>query len=851
MSVSNEKQTEGKTDTRGQRKTLPGFSSEFLLQQAIAGLLMRMPKVTGVQVLHGPQEYGKDLIFNYVGALGERMPCACIVKNTKISGKVGDSQRARAVLEQVEQALGIAFLDASGEETLIHRAYVFSPYEITQSAINSIRGKLRERSGQVMFVGGSSLFQLFRQYWPDFFADEHVAIEAYLERLLNQSRTTPLMGVASLYGLGEVDKSEMSIYVERSLYRELPRYKLRSMRETTLIPTDGALLRAWNKQQLQDALERLCLLQILLNFLRKWEYKGLQACDHCKRGNHGSSADVELLSSIGNSLEAISKLLEELGGGCVKYRIEFLKQILKSSWVRDAGNKAGQEGVSLEQVTSKMSIKLADSSFLQECAESLAGAIDRSLRRLYEACQSTRSISKVRSGDLSCLFQGEWQVASRLDECLRAAPYPIFESHHGFCLEVEEEELRRFPGDFLVSGPPGYGKTCFCRRNVLADAEDFRSGKSMILPVYVPLHTLGESDLRDFASVFLRGLGRSALLPDASADDAFDIRLYLDGLDEVPSQEKQRQIVDLAKSHGHISRTVHIVVTARDHVSGSWLARFPRLNLKGLSSVQIERLEIQWFREDTILRREFDEQLRQSLGLKALMQIPLLATLTILVFRRTKRLPENKARLYNIFTELLSGGWDLAKGVFRGSNFGQVDKVMALAEIGMRAHIQQKRQFDRKYVDSAISRALSNASPRMREQLRDELIVDGILTKSGNQYFFAHLSFQEFLAAKYMAGDPGDRSIARAFANFLKGEHWWTEVLRFYIGLSQNPGKMTEWLLGQLDKHAGVKHGEQILSMVRESFLGFDLISFLRERGRQDWLNACGEKLGKTRNMDE
>src|SRR5437879_3250843 len=62
------------------------FPSEALLQQAIAGLLTRMPDTSGVQILQGSQEFGKDLIFYHRGGFDEQTLCACVVKNTKITG---------------------------------------------------------------------------------------------------------------------------------------------------------------------------------------------------------------------------------------------------------------------------------------------------------------------------------------------------------------------------------------------------------------------------------------------------------------------------------------------------------------------------------------------------------------------------------------------------------------------------------------------------------------------------------------------------------------------------------------------------------------------------------------------
>jgi hypothetical protein len=54
------KKKEIRSDTKFR---LPQFESKILLQEAIAGLLSRMPNRAGVQILQGAQEYGKDIIF--------------------------------------------------------------------------------------------------------------------------------------------------------------------------------------------------------------------------------------------------------------------------------------------------------------------------------------------------------------------------------------------------------------------------------------------------------------------------------------------------------------------------------------------------------------------------------------------------------------------------------------------------------------------------------------------------------------------------------------------------------------------------------------------------------------------
>ena len=133
--------------------TTPTFPSEEILRQAVAALLTRVPGVSGVQITHGSQECGKDIVFNLPGIL-ENILCACVVKNTRITGDVGSSVGARTVYLQVEQAFDTAVDTPNGQQCSIERVYVVTPYPLSPSAVKSISGKLRSRSGNIVFLDG-------------------------------------------------------------------------------------------------------------------------------------------------------------------------------------------------------------------------------------------------------------------------------------------------------------------------------------------------------------------------------------------------------------------------------------------------------------------------------------------------------------------------------------------------------------------------------------------------------------------------------------------------------------------------------------------------------------------------
>src|SRR5581483_11941481 len=144
------------------------FRSEALLRDAVASLLSRLPGISGVEIVHGTVEHGRDIVFFQAGGLGERLLCACIVKNSPIRAALSGSESFRAVLNQAEQALRVPYLVESGPALHCSLVYIITPFDISSNAAHAISTELQERSGQVVLIGREQLVDLFRAYWPDY-----------------------------------------------------------------------------------------------------------------------------------------------------------------------------------------------------------------------------------------------------------------------------------------------------------------------------------------------------------------------------------------------------------------------------------------------------------------------------------------------------------------------------------------------------------------------------------------------------------------------------------------------------------------------------------------------------------
>jgi len=248
------------------------FASEALLQQAIAGLLARLPEVSNVQILQSSQEFGKDIVFFIKGGFGERVLCACVVKNHKITGEVDSSKGARTILLQAQQAFDTSHFDGAGNEERVQRVYVVTPSPILPATIASVRGRLSERSGQVVFIGGSDLFDLFRKHWPNFISEEYTALQQHLASLSGSVYADdPVKNLANLYNLGDVEKSPETVYVEQEFYRKLPHFNESSV-ASRFVPSKRDFSTPWKRTRIEQALHRLEALKRHILTAAEWGY---------------------------------------------------------------------------------------------------------------------------------------------------------------------------------------------------------------------------------------------------------------------------------------------------------------------------------------------------------------------------------------------------------------------------------------------------------------------------------------------------------------------------------------------------------------------------------------------------
>lgn len=250
------------------------FSSERELQQVIAALLERMPDISGVQILHGAQEHGKDIIFTITGGFGESILCACVVKNVRITGDANSSRGAMGLLIQTKQALNRPHFDENGHGRRVERVYIITPYEIGVPTISSMIEDLHERGGSVHWVSGDRLFDLIKRYWRDYFLDEYEHLHTHLKNTADSARSNKEMdAIAFRYQLGPVDKGVETVYVHPTFQRVLHAFTI-SPGLLGAVPSEQELKARWTVTEIETARNLLTELTSRINLLHDWRFIG-------------------------------------------------------------------------------------------------------------------------------------------------------------------------------------------------------------------------------------------------------------------------------------------------------------------------------------------------------------------------------------------------------------------------------------------------------------------------------------------------------------------------------------------------------------------------------------------------
>ncbi len=295
------------------------------------------------------------------------------------------------------------------------------------------------------------------------------------------------------------------------------------------------------------------------------------------------------------------------------------------------------------------------------------------------------------------------------------------------------------------------------------------------------------------------GLGGRLRLSEADARrllDAGGLLLMFDGLDEV-SGERAR--VRHARRLGHLANTVcaarnHIIVTCRTRAWGLAPAfgRFDRAPVEPLDRAGIADFVGKWCRAlgDTRLdRAAMTRELTASAAVRRIATNPQMLTMLAVLYTGRKRLPQQRARLYQDAVR-----WLLERRPEHYAAYGTTaeveDDLRALAwrmQLGAdgrgrrRDGVELGDALDVLGARQGLDRAAAADYLRALEQ------AVGLVLREDDRVRFHHRTFQEYLVARALVAGA-DYDPAQALGD-RAGDPAWVEVVRLTAGALRDLGE--------------------------------------------------------------
>ena len=433
-------------------------------------------------------------------------------------------------------------------------------------------------------------------------------------------------------------------------------------------------------------------------------------------------------------------------------------------------------------------------------------------------------------------------------------------------LDWDNKASREFERAIFL-GDPGFGKTwllCFeARKIALESTKKLRNAeislKNTLLPIKLRLSTLAENISDEIIARNIAKLTttRGEIEPFSKNFEEYiyqriiaqeNVVILLDALDEVPENPKQG--IDKEKLRIKLERfsndypKISIYITSR-------IVGYSNLNIKNAKELellpfedeQIKNFTKVWFQKDKAKDERFHELLANHPQTAGLAQIPLMLSLLCKLFdeeTNEENFPETRGEIYQKCLIGLLRDWKKENERKTISDVELTFRLKFLEKLAFKLFEKQHEQFTETSFTEILCETLDipidgfSAEEKVIEW-RMRLEQDGIIKKAvkgeNPEYLFLHLTFQEYLAASYLAKMPDWKEFV--FQDKILFNPRWQEVLTLLGGAlsKENAQNYIEALLEKNGKNG--EHDILFRPFMLAAFAGKEAVNNLEEEFKQ------------------